>query len=209
MSVASTKRLYFPKKQAYIPIKNFGLMGCLMSDRLAQPLSLESLQEMMKNERYWNSSHPEYAVWSSIVTNGFRNLYPGPVQRDGTGRQVEYSDSMKDTGNQTVHVQSYVRSINNHSVHVSEYDRSAPNGKGNYDIVNNIPDAPPVVEVDKNIEESMKRNSLYPWDNFWFYDQVKNEGPWDYKQIGRNIKILVILIMELQGQPWGIRKKLC
>ncbi|RIJ84560.1 type IV secretion protein Rhs [Ralstonia solanacearum] len=34
-------------------------------------------------------------------------------------------------------------------------------------------------EVDKNIREA--RNHYNP---FWFYDQVRNKGPWDYKQQG-------------------------
>ncbi len=36
-----------------------------------------------------------------------------------------------------------------------------------------------IPEVDKNIAEA--GNHFNP---FWFYDQVRNRGPWDYKQQG-------------------------
>ena len=40
--------------------------------------------------------------------------------------------------------------------------------------------APPATDIDKNMKEAAdKRNPL------WFYDQVPNKGPWDYKQKGR------------------------
>lgn len=39
---------------------------------------------------------------------------------------------------------------------------------------------PPGVDINKNIEEAKRH-----LDPRWFYDQVKNKGPWDYKQQGR------------------------
>lgn len=39
----------------------------------------------------------------------------------------------------------------------------------------NIPPAPPGVDIVKNMSEGYPN----PW---WFRDQVKNKGPWDYKQ---------------------------
>jgi len=42
------------------------------------------------------------------------------------------------------------------------------------------PNAPPGVDIDENIREA--RRQINP---FWFRNQVKNNGPWDYKQYGR------------------------
>lgn len=48
------------------------------------------------------------------------------------------------------------------------------------------PAAPPGVDVNENMEEA-QRAALGdpPLNPKWFYDQVKNKGPWDYKQKGR------------------------
>jgi hypothetical protein len=40
----------------------------------------------------------------------------------------------------------------------------------------NIPPVPPEVDIDKNMESGYPN----PW---WFKNQVKNKGPWDFKQI--------------------------
>jgi hypothetical protein len=42
-----------------------------------------------------------------------------------------------------------------------------------------IPPAPPGANIDKNIQQADKA-----WNPFWFYNQVRNKGPWDYKQLG-------------------------
>jgi hypothetical protein len=42
-----------------------------------------------------------------------------------------------------------------------------------------IPPAPPGVDINMNMQQA--NNSINP---FWFYDQVHNNGPWDYKQSG-------------------------
>lgn len=39
---------------------------------------------------------------------------------------------------------------------------------------------PPSVDIDENIEEAEAHKSNY----LWFYAQVRNKGPWDYKQQG-------------------------
>ncbi|MEO3430523.1 RHS repeat-associated core domain-containing protein [Pelagibius sp. CAU 1746] len=44
----------------------------------------------------------------------------------------------------------------------------------------NIPPAPPGADVNANMQEADDS-----WDPFWFYNQVRNGGPWDYKQQGR------------------------
>ena len=43
-----------------------------------------------------------------------------------------------------------------------------------------IPPAPLGVDINKNMEEANKK-----WNPMWFYDLVRNKGPWDYKQQGR------------------------
>jgi len=41
-----------------------------------------------------------------------------------------------------------------------------------------IPTAPPNVDVDENMNAARKC-----WNPIWFYNQVRNKGPWDYKQL--------------------------
>ncbi|HKM66805.1 MAG TPA: RHS repeat-associated core domain-containing protein [Candidatus Acidoferrum sp.] len=40
-----------------------------------------------------------------------------------------------------------------------------------------IPPHPPWVSIDNNISDARKH-----WNPWWFYDQVKTDGPWDFKQ---------------------------
>jgi hypothetical protein len=55
----------------------------------------------------------------------------------------------------------------------------------------NVPVAPPGVDVNKNISEAREQrrhatNTLnVSGEHRWFYNQVKNKGPWDYKQQGK------------------------
>jgi len=42
-----------------------------------------------------------------------------------------------------------------------------------------VPEAPPDTDIDDNIKEAKDH-----WSPWWFYNQVKNGGPWDYKQSG-------------------------
>jgi RHS repeat-associated protein len=42
-----------------------------------------------------------------------------------------------------------------------------------------VPSAPPSASCNDNIAQAENR-----YDPFWFYDQVRNKGPWDYKQQG-------------------------
>lgn len=43
-----------------------------------------------------------------------------------------------------------------------------------------VPPGPPGADIDSNMQLADDK-----WDPFWFYDQVRNKGPWDYKQQGR------------------------
>lgn len=55
--------------------------------------------------------------------------------------------------------------------------RLPPPGMPQYD-AQGLPVAPPAVDIDANIELARKN-----WYNpFWFYNQVKTGGPWDYKR---------------------------
>ncbi|NLY76124.1 MAG: type IV secretion protein Rhs [Firmicutes bacterium] len=47
-----------------------------------------------------------------------------------------------------------------------------------------MPQAPPGVDVVKNIKETQKHFWWDPKFPIWFYNQVRNRGPWDYKQLG-------------------------
>lgn len=42
------------------------------------------------------------------------------------------------------------------------------------------PSAPPGVDIEANINEAEGK-----WNPVWFYNQVRNKGPWDFKQLGR------------------------
>ena len=46
------------------------------------------------------------------------------------------------------------------------------------------PVRPPSVSMDQNIQDAQSRHSTNPADWVWFYNQVKNGAPWDYKQQG-------------------------
>ncbi|MDO5625948.1 MAG: polymorphic toxin type 44 domain-containing protein [Pseudomonadota bacterium] len=46
------------------------------------------------------------------------------------------------------------------------------------------PVRPPSVSMDQNIQDAQSRHSANPADWVWFYNQVKNGAPWDYKQQG-------------------------
>jgi RHS repeat-associated protein len=52
------------------------------------------------------------------------------------------------------------------------------------DCYSQVPTAPPGVDINQNIKEA----ALHPQDPFWFRDQVKNHGPWDFKQQGRQFQ---------------------
>ena len=42
-----------------------------------------------------------------------------------------------------------------------------------------VPPSPPNANINSNMDEAAKR-----WNPLWFRDQVRNKGPWDYKQQG-------------------------
>jgi hypothetical protein len=44
----------------------------------------------------------------------------------------------------------------------------------------NVPPAPNGSDINKNMQEAAANSYNY----FWFYNQVRNKGPWDYKQLG-------------------------
>ena len=46
-----------------------------------------------------------------------------------------------------------------------------------------IPKSPSGVSVEKNVIEAIRHTWTDP-NISWFYNQVKNKGPWDYKQLG-------------------------
>jgi RHS repeat-associated protein len=50
---------------------------------------------------------------------------------------------------------------------------------GPNDTLSPIPTAPPGVDINANIEEAARQRDVR-----WFYNQVRNKGPWDYKQQG-------------------------
>ncbi|MCG5243712.1 hypothetical protein [Azospirillum doebereinerae] len=133
--------------------------------RLPQPVTLDALQEMMKDPRYWNVNHPERSSWSSMVSEGFQTLFPNPIQRDETGRQTDGAD-----GEGVVHVRAYIRTVSRQPVDVSEYDRSAPTDNEHsaqstattLSEENKVPAAPPGVDIDTNINEALRHTAISP-----------------------------------------------
>ena len=65
-----------------------------------------------------------------------------------------------------------------------------------------IPLAPPGVDINKNIREAMKR--LNP---SWFYNQVKNKGPWDYKQLGKQYEAFGNFNYGATGAAFGFSER--
>ncbi|WP_263079120.1 polymorphic toxin type 44 domain-containing protein [Endozoicomonas sp. Mp262] len=51
----------------------------------------------------------------------------------------------------------------------------------------NAPKSPKNVSIEANMKEASERAGLFAglMDYYWFMEQVKNKGPWDYKQQGR------------------------
>lgn len=49
--------------------------------------------------------------------------------------------------------------------------------------IRDVPLGPPGASLEANIAEARRhRDDLLPEKLWWFYNQVKNQGPWDYKQ---------------------------
>lgn len=48
------------------------------------------------------------------------------------------------------------------------------------------PNAPEGVSIDANMKATREKFGRFagPTDYYWFYNQVRNKGPWDFKQIG-------------------------
>ena len=96
---------------------------------LPTPLTEDGLRSLMRDPRYRNPAHPEHDVVRNAVVEGYRRLYPGPVELDATGRPRTnaapvMSSSTHNAGGY-VHVRSYVRHQDGKAIQVSEYDRSA------------------------------------------------------------------------------------
>jgi len=53
-----------------------------------------------------------------------------------------------------------------------------------FDRRTSIPTCPPGVSVNDNIKIAEKMDEEDGFSPFWFRNQVKNKGPWDYKQCG-------------------------
>jgi hypothetical protein len=54
---------------------------------LPETLTHELLLELMRDERYTNSNHPEHAAFARLVSEGFKRLYGDePATPDATGR---------------------------------------------------------------------------------------------------------------------------
>lgn len=53
---------------------------------LPKPLTEDGLRSLMRDPRYRSPAHPQHRVVRNAVTEGYRLLYPGPVELDATGR---------------------------------------------------------------------------------------------------------------------------
>jgi hypothetical protein len=120
----------------YIPIvrhaASFVECGALMPT-LPTPLTEEGLRSLMRDARYRNPAHPEHDLVRGAVAEGYRRLYPGPVELDATGRPrtdvAPATSSSTHNAGGYVHVRSYVRHQDGKAIQVSDYDRSA-GGRG-------------------------------------------------------------------------------
>lgn len=60
------------------------------------PLTENALRTLMKDERYWKTSHPQHETYHTWIKEGFEELYgTGPAKYDATGRMI--NDDLKDT----------------------------------------------------------------------------------------------------------------
>ncbi len=57
--------------------------------RTSAPLTEEQLVELMRDDRYWNTGHPEFLSYQAMVAREFRRTYgASPAPADATGRLV-------------------------------------------------------------------------------------------------------------------------
>lgn len=73
-----------------------------------------------------------------------------------------------------------------------EYVVNDPLNRTDKNGLQSIPVAPPYVNIYQNIKEARKHKIVFPrsitdiannaYNMYWFYNQVKTGGPWDYKQ---------------------------
>lgn len=62
-----------------------------------------------------------------------------------------------------------------------------------------VPPAPAGADINKNM-----RQADDSWNPFWFYEQVRNKGPWDYKQHGRKYEDFGNFNYGATGSAFGI-----
>ncbi|MBI5242560.1 MAG: type IV secretion protein Rhs [Elusimicrobia bacterium] len=65
-----------------------------------------------------------------------------------------------------------------------------------------VPPFPAGTDLDKNIEEARKHKG----DLLWFYRQVRNKGPWDFKQKGKTYENFGNFHYGAVGRATGIPK---
>jgi len=53
------------------------------------PLTEKALRDLMKDERYWRTSHLEHVAYRDKIQEGFETLYgTEPAKLDATGRVI-------------------------------------------------------------------------------------------------------------------------
>lgn len=121
-------------------------MTTLPIPRLPNPLTLETIEGLMKARPYWDTSHPQSEIYRHIVRRGFEIMYPGPTRHDAIGKMIvpkplkpQYITHLVDAPNRemeeierefleqegaggAVHVQSHTRAGG--KVEVADYWRS-------------------------------------------------------------------------------------
>lgn len=122
--------------------------------RLPNPLTPETIGEIMKARPYWDPSQPESKIYHHIIRRGFEIMYPDPTRFDAIGKRIDpkplkpqYITHLVDAANReieeierqfieqdatggTVHVRAHTRVVDGHTVEVSAYEREAPEGSG-------------------------------------------------------------------------------
>lgn len=128
--------------------------------RLPNPLTPDSLRNLMRERPYWDLKHPRSPLYRRLVEKGFGILYPGAAEYDGIGRMIdpdplpphqvaplvaEINREMDELERMSegaasggaVHVQSHTR--DGGKTEVADYWRSRPDEGGGADSGDDLP----------------------------------------------------------------------
>jgi hypothetical protein len=115
-------------------------------------------------------------IGASPVDDGTKDSSPNPARAKGDGNSNEGDANLnKEMGQEA--------SGNGVVISPDAQEGGYPAG-GEFDTGKKWPPlAPEGADIDANITEAEGR-----WSPWWFRDQVKNKGPWDFKQHGKSLE---------------------